>query len=158
MTKTFDKAATIAELSHWFFDIYFNHWIEVGNGVRDEGPEFVLLYWGTPMYVTVDEPEMATWLLSDEEIVDFLVMQHEQLRAAGYTHTVVPDKKITAFNSCGGAIEVIWSRRAADESEIHRYAVKFDVAKFKGTWKVVGVQGRATNVKKDQNTLELAWQ
>lgn len=154
---SFNKTDVEAELEHWFFEVYFNHWVEVGNGVRDEGPEFVLQYWGTPMYVTVDDPDIAAWLMSDQDIVDFLVMQHTLLKEAGYTHTEVPDKRIFVYNKSGGAIEVIWSRRAADETEIQRYAVRFDVAKLDGVWKVVGTQARKTSVEHDQNSIDKAW-
>jgi len=154
---SFDTAAVAEEIRHWFFDVYFNHWVEVGNGTRDEGPEFVLAYWGTPMYVTVDDPLIAAWLLTDEDVVGFLVMQHTLLKEAGYSHTNVPDQKISVYNANGGAIEVIWSRRAADDTEIQRYAVRFDVARMDGVWKVVGTQARATDVATDQDSVERAW-
>lgn len=146
-----------AEIDHWFFDVYFNHWVEVGNGKRDEGPEFVLQYWGTPMYATVDDPDLSMWMLKDQDVVDFLVMQQTLLKEAGYTHTHVPDKKITVYNRNGGAIEVIWSRRAADETEIQRYVVHFEVIRIDGVWKVVGVQSRNTDIADDKDSITQAW-
>ncbi len=155
---SFDSKHVEAELNQWFFETYLNHWVEVGNGTRNEGPEFVLQYWGTPLSVTVDDPDIATWMMTDQEIVDFLVMQHTLLKEAGYSHTEVPDQRVFVYNNNGGAIEVIWSRRAADETEIQRYAVRFTVAKINGVWKVVAQQARKTTLERDENSLEKAWQ
>tara|TARA_Y100000780_G_scaffold173356_1_gene158473 strand:+ start:79 stop:609 length:531 start_codon:yes stop_codon:yes gene_type:complete len=155
--RAFDRVAIEEEIRHWFFGVYFNHWVEVGNGERDEGPEFVLQYWGTPMYVTGDDPELALWLKTDEEVVKFLSIQHQVLQESGYSHTHVPDQKVRAYNNLGGAIEVIWSRRGADETEIQRYVVHFEVAKLSGTWKVTGAHTRSTNIEKDGGTIDGAW-
>jgi len=152
-----DRAAIEEEVRHWFFDIYFNHWVDVGAGRRDEGPEFVLQYWGTPMFVTNDDPAIAMWTTEGQQIVDFLVMQQEILMAAGYDHTEVPDKKIFVYNANGAAIEVIWSRQAADNTEIQRLVVHFEVARMDGVWKVVGIQSRMTDKALDRNTIDGAW-
>ena len=154
---SFDAAEVKSELDSWFFDTYLGHWVDVASGERKEGPEFILQYWGTPMYVTVDDPDMAVWLTSDQEVIDFLVLQHELLREAGYTHTEVPDRRIRVYNRNGGAIEVIWSRRAADETEIQRYAVRFDVARMGDSWKVVGTQARKTCAERDEGSVDKAW-
>lgn len=152
-----DRTSIQEEVRHWFFDVYFNHWVEVGSGVRDEGPEFVLAYWGTPMYATASEPELAMWLRSDEDVIGFLTMQHEMLKAQGYDHTHVPDQKIFVYNRNGASIQVIWSRQAADDREIQRVVVHFEVVRMDGTWKVVGVQSRKTDVAADNNTIDGAW-
>lgn len=153
----FNKDKVREEVRHWFFDVYFNHWVEVGAGKRDEGPEFVLQYWGTPMYATNNEPPISMWMLQDEQIVGFLTMQHEILKSEGYDHTEIPDQKIFVYNQDGAAIEVIWSRQRADNSEVHRMVVHFEVAKIDGVWKVVGVQSRMTDKEKDRGSIELAW-
>ena len=31
---SFNKTDAEAELEHWFFEVYLNHWIEADNGVR----------------------------------------------------------------------------------------------------------------------------
>ncbi len=155
--ETFNRKEVEAEINHWFFDVYLRHWVAVGKGERDEGPEFILQYWGTPMYATNDKPEFALWLNTDEQVVKFLTMQHQLLQEAGYSHTEVPDKSVRAYNSSGGAIEVIWSRRSSDNTEIQRFVVHFEVVKFGDTWKVVGVQSRGSDASKDGNTLEGAW-
>lgn len=153
----FDKGAVVAELEAWFFEDYFNRWVDVAAGRRDEGPEFVLNYWGTPMYVTADQPAMGLWLLTGEEILKFLGIQHQILMANGYTHTHVPDRKVRAYNPLGGAIEVIWSRRAEDETEIQRFVVHFECAKINGVWKVVGLHNRTTDAAKDGDSIDKAW-
>ena len=85
-------------------------------------------------------------------------MQHEILTAAGYDHTEVPDQKVFVYNENGAAIEVIWSRQAADNTEIQRLVVHFEVARIGGIWKVVGIQSRITDKTKDNNAIEAAWQ
>lgn len=152
-----DREAVAEEVRHWFFDVYFNHWVDVGAGRRSEGPEFILEYWGTPMFVTNDEPSIAMWALEGKQIVDFLVMQHDQLVAGGYDHTEVPDKKIFVYNENGAAIEVIWSRQAADNAEIQRWVVHFEVARIDGKWKVVGIQSRRTEAALDGGSIDAAW-
>lgn len=154
---SFDRAAIEEEVRHWFFDVYFNHWVDVGAGRRDEGPEFVLRYWGTPMFMTHNDPEIAMWATKGEEIVAYLVMQQKTLVAAGYDHTEVPDQKIFVYNQNGSAIEVIWSRQAADNTEIQRIVVHFEVARIEGVWKVVGIQSRMTDKANDNGKIDAAW-
>ena len=31
---SFDRAAIEEEVRHWFFEVYFSHWVEVGAGRR----------------------------------------------------------------------------------------------------------------------------
>lgn len=146
---------TKSEIEHWFFVTYFNDWVAVGKGESDEGPEFILKYWSTPMFVT---GALGTgWLTKGEDVVGLLLKNHIPLQEAGYTHTVVPDKKVVAYNEMGGSIESIWSRRSADETEIQRMAVHFDVAKIDDKWMVVGIQGKFTDAAVDKDSLELAW-
>ena len=134
--------ATRREVHHWFFEDYLPRWVAASSGKSGEGPEFILEYWGTPMYVT----GLGTmfWCLSDTDILAFLDANQTSLRAAGYTHTVVPDSQINVYNTVGAAVEVIWSRRAADETEIQRWVNHFEVAKTERGWRVVGVQAAHT--------------
>ena len=39
-----------AEVAKWFFDDYLPTWVGVGNRAIDKGPEFILNYWGVPLY------------------------------------------------------------------------------------------------------------
>lgn len=153
----FDIEKTREEIRHWFFDVYFNHWVDVGAGRRKDAPEFILEYWGTPLYANVDEPDITVWMLTGEEIVGFLQMQHEILKTNGYDHTEVPDQKVIVYNQSGGAIEVIWSRQAADNTEIQRFVVHFEAVRFDGVWKVVGMQVRQSDAAKDQGSIDKAW-
>jgi flavin reductase (DIM6/NTAB) family NADH-FMN oxidoreductase RutF len=43
---------------------------------------------------------------------------------------VVPDRKVTVYNINGAAIDVIWSRRRADETEIERVVIYFELISF----------------------------
>ena len=38
------------EVTQWFFDDYLTTWIGVGAGTIARGPEFILDYWGVPLY------------------------------------------------------------------------------------------------------------
>ncbi len=155
---SFDRAAIEEEVRHWFFDVYFNHWVEVGAGIRKEGPEFILQYWGTPMFVTATEPMISGWMMEGQQIVDFLSMQHEALVAGGYSHTEIPEQKIFVYNPNGASIEVIWSRQAADNTEIQRWVVHFECVRVDGVWKVVGIQSSKTEKAMDKNSIDAAWQ
>ncbi|WP_372572597.1 DUF6841 family protein [Ruegeria jejuensis] len=156
-SSSFDRKAVEEEVRQWFFEEYYPRWVEVGNGTRDEGPEFILEYWGRPMFATHDEPEIATWLKTDEEVMMFLTMQHNILKSEGFTHTYTPEEKVFVYNKNGAAVEGIWSRRRADESEVHRIVVHFELARMGGKWRVVGTQTRMTDLAKDNNTVAGAW-
>ena len=136
-------AATRAEVTEWFFQDYLPRWVAVAAGTSDEGPEFILDYWGTPLHVT--GLEQSFWCLDDASVLAFLEVNHAPLREAEYSHTVVPDRRVFVYNTVGAAIEVIWSRRRADESEIQRWAVQFSVAKSDKGWRVVGIHSAATD-------------
>jgi len=144
-------AATRAEVTAWFFDDYLPRWVAVASGTSSEGPEFIHEYWGTPMHVT--GLEQSFWCLDDASVAAFLEFNYAALREAGYTHTVVPDRRVFVYSVVGAAIEVIWSRRSADETEIQRWATHFEVAKSEDGWRVVGIQATAT----DASSLDDVW-
>lgn len=144
-------AATRAEVTEWFFEDYLPRWVAVAAGTSDEGPEFIHDYWGTPLHVT--GLEQSFWCLDDASVRGFLDLNYAPLRESGYSHTVVPDRRVLVYNSVGAAIEVIWSRRRADETEIQRWAVQFSVAKSDRGWRVVGIHSAAT----DKNRLAEVW-
>jgi len=130
------------ELTHWFFDDYLATWIGVGAGTIARGPEFILDYWGVPLYWSDDEG--AQWLLDAPAVVAQLDALQTRLRADGYAHTGVPDYSVTVYHDNGGAIEVIWSRRRADDTEIERVAAHFEVARGPKGWRILGVQAIPT--------------
>ena len=144
-------ANTRAEVTAWFFDDYLPRWVAAGSGASGEGPEFILDYWGSPLHVTALDQTFC--FLDDAGVLEFLEMNHAPLRAAGYTHTVVPDQRVFVYSQVGAAIEVIWSRRRADESEIQRWATHFEIAKGPKGWRVVSVQALAM----DKATLAEVW-
>jgi hypothetical protein len=82
-----------------------------------------------------------------------LARNHSRLRGQGYAHTAVPDRQVTVYHSAGAAIEVIWSRCRADDSEIERVAVHFEVARESVGWRVVGIQEAPTRA----DSLNAAW-
>jgi hypothetical protein len=52
---------TLGEVSRWFFDDYLSRWISVVNGTRQQGPEFILDYWGCPLHVEQPEGHRHEW-------------------------------------------------------------------------------------------------
>jgi len=39
-----------SEVAEWFFEDYLPSWVGVGNQGIDNGPGFILDYWGVPLY------------------------------------------------------------------------------------------------------------
>ncbi|MEV7605775.1 alpha/beta hydrolase [Paenarthrobacter sp. NPDC089322] len=138
------------DVTSWFFEDYLSRWVTAGA----EGlpPEFITGYWAAPLWV--NSAEVGSVLLpTAEAVVEMLSGMQSRLRADGYSHTVVPDRRITVFHDRGATIEVIWSRRRADESEIERLAVSFDVIKREDGWRAVTIQSKNT----DANRLDDVW-
>ncbi|MDT9700268.1 hypothetical protein [Streptomyces sp. P17] len=127
------------EVRAWFFEDYLQRWVKAG--AAGTSPTFITEYWGVPLWVGVEGHTPAV-LLSAEAVIEFLDGMQTRLRASGYSHTVVPDRRLTLFHDRGAAIEVIWSRRRADESEIERLAVNFNCVKGEDGWRVIAIQGR----------------
>jgi hypothetical protein len=69
----------------------------------------------------------ATLAATEVDVTEFLRPIQNRLKAAGYSHTAVPDLEITVFNSNCAQIRVILSRRRADGSEIERFFVTHQV-------------------------------
>jgi len=135
---------TLGEVTRWFFDDYFSRWTSVANGTRQEGPEFILDYWGCPL--PISSPEMNRRLTEQQDVVGFLADMQAHLRKAGYTHTAVPDSRVTVFHPGGVGIEVIWSRRAG-QTEIERLAVDFQAVRNRDGWRVIGIQYTGTSAE-----------
>jgi hypothetical protein len=139
------------EVTRWFFDDYLVTWVGVGSGAIARGPEFILDYWDVPLHYCT--PDGSQWLLDGAAVVGLLARNHSRLRRQGYTHTAVPDRQVTVYHAAGAAIEVIWSRCRADDSEIQRVAVHFEVARGSAGWRVVGIQEAPTRA----DSLNAAW-
>jgi hypothetical protein len=128
----------LEEVTSWFFDDYLPRWVSVGNGTSEEGPEFILQFWGCPLHVST--PQITMWVTEPEQVLALLEMNHKPLREAGYAHTVIADSRVTVFHSSGAAVDAIWSRRASDGTEIQCVAVHFELAKQAQGWRVIGIQ------------------
>ena len=130
------------EVTHWFFDDYLTTWIGVGADTIARGPEFILDYWGVPLYWSDDQG--SWWLLDAPAVVAQLDALQTRLRAEGYAHTAVPDLRVTVYHRNGAAIEVIWSRLRVDGTEIERVAAHFEISRGPAGWRILGVQAAPT--------------
>lgn len=142
--------AAQAEISTWFFEDYLPRWVKVAETKED--PSFILEYWAAPLYVAGDWTP-TTLAVEGQDVVDWLKLTFERLQAAGYSHTVVPDSRIVVFNDHGAAIDVIWSRRRGDESEIERLAVHFVIARRENGLRVIAIETTFT----DADTIDEVW-
>jgi hypothetical protein len=131
------------EVMHWFFDDYLTTWIGVGAGTIARGPEFILDYWGVPLYW--GEADASHWLLDAPAVVEYLQQLQARLRDEGYAHTAVPHYTVRVYHRDGAAIEVIWSRCRADRTEIERLAVHFELGRGPAGWRILGVQAVPTS-------------
>ena len=53
---------------------------------------------------------------------------------------------MTAYSSHSAGIEVIWSRRSADDTEIERLGVHFEVRRDdSGTWRIIAAAAHPTD-------------
>jgi len=130
------------EVRHWFFDDYLATWIGVGAGTIERGPEFILDYWSAPL--NWSDGEGSQWFLDGQAVVAQLDALQTRLRAEGYADTTVPDFRVTVYHDNGAAIEVIWSRRRTDGSEIERLAAHFEVARGSEGWRIISIQAKPT--------------
>ena len=154
---SFDRAAIAEEVRHWFFDVYFQHWVAVGAGRSADGPAFILRYWGTPMFVTHNNPPVANWVMTGEDIVASLMNQQKALKDAGFDHTEIPEARVFVYNPNGASVEVIFSRQTADDQELQRVVINFQAARMEGVWKVVGIHSCTTRAEADGGSIDAAW-
>ncbi|MFJ5725929.1 hypothetical protein [Streptomyces sp. NPDC093149] len=143
--------AVRTEVTHWFFDDYLPTWVGVGSGAIPRGPEFILDYWAAPLHIS--SPASREWLFDGDAVVAWLERSQTELRAEGYSHTVVPDRRVTVYHDAGAAVEAIRSRRRPDDSEIERLAAHFEVAREAAGWRVVGTQDVPTTA----DSLDAVW-
>ena len=142
---------TTLEVTEWFFNDYLPTWVGVASGAIDKGSDFILDYWGAPLYDY--HPDGGGWALDGDTVTGWLHTTHARLKANGFSHAAVMDQVVRAYHRNGAAIEVIWSRRRADDSEIERLAVHFEVIRTERGWRMAGIQRRQTNA----DTLPEAW-
>ena len=139
-----DETETVtAEVTEWFFEHYLPTWVGVGGGAIDKGPGFILDYWSVPLYDY--HPDGGEWALDGDSVTGLVNITHTRLKANGYAYTEVVDQAVRLYHRNGAAIEVIWSRRRTDETEIERLAVHFEVIRTHDGWRMAGIQRRFTH-------------
>ena len=148
MSNSLSKIAK--EVAAWFFDDYVPTWVAAARGA-DGDFTFILRYWGVPLYT--DCLGQNSWVMDPRGILDFLDLNQGPLRALGYTHTALRDRKVTAYSENGAGIDVIWSRRRSDDSEIERLAVHFGVARTSAGWRVITINAWPTT----EDKLDAIW-
>jgi hypothetical protein len=141
----------VREISDWFFNIYLPTWVAKGAD-PNAAPEFILDYWGAPLHAA--SVNMTNCLMTPADVVGLLQANQLPLKAQNYTHTVVLDRKVLGYNHNAGSIDVIWSRRRADESEIERRAVHFGIHRTAHGWRVVSVASTLT----EEVSLDAIWE
>lgn len=139
------------EMNDWFFNVYLPSWVALGAGKSGE-QDAILEYWGVPLHAA--SVNMTKCLMTGQEVINLLRANQDPLQAESYTHTVVLDRKVLGYNPNAGSIDVIWSRRRADESEIERRAVHFEVHRTEQGWRVVTLASILT----DRESLDEIWE
>lgn len=149
--QTATKPRTAAhEIAQWFFGVYLPTWVSLGAQGGDEA--VILEFWGFPLHAA--SVNMTRCLMTGDEVIGLLRANQVPLQASHYTHTRVLDRRVLGFNENAGAIDVIWSRRRADESEIERRAVHFEIHRRSSGWRVVAIASALT----DRTSLADIWE
>jgi hypothetical protein len=147
-----------AEIKDWFFNTYLPYGISVLNGDNTDGARGILKFWGRPLLLNSEQPNVTGWLMTDDQVYGVVKGMNDKLVASGYRDTAVPDSRVFVYNRTGGAIEVIWSRQDGDGKEVQRIAVRFNVAKIDNEWRFVAINSRVTDRAKDKDSLDLVWE
>jgi hypothetical protein len=141
---------TYTEITDWFFEYYLPRWIAAVETTSDAS--FITDYWAAPLWIG-DDSGPVTLASTAEDVTAWFKTTFDRLKAAGYTHTAVSDRRVVVFNKNSAGIDVIWSRRRADESEIERLAVHFVVARRSDGLRIVTIETTST----DSDTLDKIW-
>ena len=134
--------AVFDEIRDWFFEGYIPTWVTAG-AESEADPRSVLDYWGVPMHAA--NPNMNRWLMTEEEVLGLLSEIQKPLKTKRYSHTKVLDRHITFYNDSAASIDVIWSRRHADEVEIERRAVHFEIRSVDSGWRIISLASLHTD-------------
>ena len=82
-------------------------------------------------------------------MLGFLAVHQKPLKIAGFTHTDVPDSRVTAYSSRAAGIDVIMSRCDANGTEIERLAVHFEVLRDDShTWRIIAISSHPTDAER----------
>jgi len=146
-----DSRTAVREMNDWFFNIYLPTWVGLGAS-KTVGSEVILEYWGIPLHAA--SVNMTKCLMTGDEVIGLLHANQDPLQVQNYTHTEVLDRKVLGYNHNAGSIDVIWSRRRADESEIERRAVHFEIHRTGSGWRVVAVASLLT----DRESFDEIWE
>ena len=130
--------------------MYLPTWVNLGAKGGDE--EVILEFWGFPLHAA--SVNMTRCLMTGDEVIGLLRANQVPLQASHYTHTRVLDRRVVGFNWNAGAIDVIWSRRRADESEIERRRALDEIHRTSAGWRVVAIASALTN----QTSLAEIWE
>jgi glyoxylase-like metal-dependent hydrolase (beta-lactamase superfamily II) len=139
------------EVAHWFLDDYLPTFVGVGTGAIPRGPEFILDYWAVPLNWSDDQG--TRWFMDAATVVGQLQQMQNRLRGEDYAYTALPDHRVKVYHDNGAAIDVIWSRRRSNGTEIERLVAHFEVARGPAGWRVVGIQATPTT----SDSLTTAW-
>lgn len=137
---------TEAEMVRWFFEVVLPRWdAAIAGSVR---PAAIADLCAAPMVVaTCDRIVRAS---DHADMTRIVAANVESLRPAGIDHVLAPDCRVTAYSPRTGAVDVLWSLRTADGSEIMRLAGRYDIAHLDGQWRVTAAHVMPT----DQSSLD----
>ncbi|WP_299573752.1 hypothetical protein [uncultured Williamsia sp.] len=138
-----------AEMLRWFFDEMLPRWDAAFAG--SVGPQVIADLCATPMIV--DTCDSLVRARDHADLTCLLGTLIESLRPAGVDHVLAPDCCVTAYGDLAGAVDVMWSLRAADGAEVLRLAGRYDIARLDGEWRVTAAHVRPT----DETTLDRVW-
>lgn len=141
----------VQEMNSWFFDTYLPTWVQMGADASSN-QDGILQFWGAPLHAA--SVNMTKCLMTADEVIALLRANQDPLQAENYTHTVVLDRCVTGYNQNAGSIDVIWSRRRADETEIERRAVHFEIHRTAQGWRVVAI----ASLLSDRASLDEIWE
>ncbi len=129
-----------------FYDSYSAAYVEVIAGRPTADEYFYRKYYSIPLYVNEAESgdadasgKRSRWLLTDSDIHDFLLAGRETLEARDYHHSNILDRVIRVLNGNRVNLEIVVSRRRADDTEVERWAVGYGIAKFEAGWRIIDI-------------------
>jgi hypothetical protein len=95
--------------------------------------------------------------MTEDQVFGVVKSMNDQMLAAGYRATKIPDSRIFVYNPNGGAIEVIWSRQDGQGREVQRLVVHFQCARIDGAWRFTAIHSRLSDAERDHGSLDKAW-
>ncbi|MGZ8178610.1 DUF6841 family protein [Williamsia sp. SKLECPSW1] len=151
-SRTRNRAATEAELLHWFFDEVLPRWDAIASGTSEHGDVGILTGFSAPslLLATCDGNVRA---LAPHRVRRLVESQMLVMRIEDVSHILVPDSRVVAYGPASGALDILWSPRRTDGSELIRLAVHYDIARIDDAWRITAVHVVMT----DAATLADVW-